>query len=107
VPGITCTKACDLTILEGQALQTISRKSISFRALRQHTHSVRIRSRLRHVQDSEPCRFRIPALNIGKMYFLMSEGVVDRCSKADLPELKVAAWAVVTSGLESEVQCIP
>jgi hypothetical protein len=28
-------------------------------------------------------------------------------SKADLLELKVAAWAVVTSGLESEVQCIP
>jgi hypothetical protein len=28
-------------------------------------------------------------------------------SKADLLELKVAAWAEVTSGLESEVQCIP
>jgi hypothetical protein len=28
-------------------------------------------------------------------------------SKADLLELKVAAWAVVTSGSESEVQCIP
>jgi hypothetical protein len=28
-------------------------------------------------------------------------------SKADLLELKGAAWAVVTSGLESEVQCIP
>jgi hypothetical protein len=28
-------------------------------------------------------------------------------SKADLLELKEAAWAVVTSGLESEVQRIP
>jgi hypothetical protein len=28
-------------------------------------------------------------------------------SKADLLELKVAAWAGVTTGLESEVQCIP
>jgi hypothetical protein len=28
-------------------------------------------------------------------------------SKADLLELNVAAWAVVTSGLESEVQSIP
>jgi hypothetical protein len=43
------------------------------------------------------------------MYFLMSEGigVVDRWQYADLLELKVAAWVVVTSGLESEVQCIP
>jgi hypothetical protein len=42
--------------------------------------SVRIRSRLCHVQDSEPCGCRSPALKIGKMYFLMSEGidVVDR-----------------------------
>jgi hypothetical protein len=28
-------------------------------------------------------------------------------SKADLLELKMSAWAMVTSGLESEVQCLP
>jgi hypothetical protein len=28
-------------------------------------------------------------------------------SKANSLELKVAAWAALTSGLESEVQCIP
>jgi hypothetical protein len=50
------------------------------RALRQHMHSVRRRSRLCHMQDSDPCGSRSPALNIEKMYFLMSEaiGVVDR-----------------------------
>jgi hypothetical protein len=53
-------------------------------------------------------------LGISKiMHFLIPEGmgVVDRWyyrgSKADLLGSKVAALAVVTSGLESEVQCIP
>jgi hypothetical protein len=40
-----------------------------------------------------------------KWYFLMAWSIGG--SKADLLELKMAAWEVVTSGLESELQCIP
>jgi hypothetical protein len=43
--------------------------------LRQHMHSVRIRLRLCHVQDSDSCGSRSPALNTGKMHFWMSEGI--------------------------------
>jgi hypothetical protein len=40
----------------------------TYRALRQHMHSLRRRSRLCHMQDSDPRGSRSPALNIGKIF---------------------------------------
>jgi hypothetical protein len=59
------------------------------------------------VQDSDLCGSRSPALNIGKNVFQKALAWSIGGSKADLLELKVAAWAVVTSGLDRDVQCIP
>jgi hypothetical protein len=83
----------------GSDVQGAERRSQDGAALRQHMHSVQVRSQVGDVQDSDPCGSRKPALNIGGKF-------ISRCqkalawslggSKADLLGLKAAAWAVLS-----------